>query len=292
MDYIVRATAAGGQIRAFAANTHDLVAEAQRIHGTTPVASAALGRLMTAALMMGAMMKSDRDLLTLTIKGDGPIGGLTVTAAAAGNVKGFAYHPDIPVLVSPQHKLDVGRAIGRGVLTVVKDLGLKEPYSGQVDLQSGEIGDDLAYYFLASEQTPSSVGVGVLVDPDGSIRQAGGFIIQLMPDAEEETLSRLEDNLRGVKSVTAMLEEGLSPEQILQKLLGNLGLSFTDTIDARYHCNCDRERVSRALASIGESELKSLIAEGKETTLHCDFCGKDYTFTIAEMQQLLQGAGH
>ena len=287
MDYIVRATAAGGQIRAFAANTHDMVERARTIHDTTPVASAALGRLLTAGAMMGIMMKGDRDLLSITIKGDGPIGGLTVTADAHGNVKGFPYNPDVPVLISKKHKLDVGAALGNGVLTVVKDLGLKEPYSGQIDLQSGEIGDDLAYYFMISEQIPSSVGVGVLVDTDDSILQAGGFIIQLMPDAEEETIAQLEKNLTGVHSVTVMLTEGLSPEQILEKLLGNLGLEINETLPARYQCNCSRERVTKALISLGEKELRSLAEEGKPVTLHCDFCKSDYTFEVDENRALL-----
>ncbi|MBR2188131.1 MAG: Hsp33 family molecular chaperone HslO [Eubacterium sp.] len=287
MDYIVRATAAGGQIRAFAANTHDMVERARTIHDTTPVASAALGRLLTAGAMMGIMMKGDRDLLSITIKGDGPIGGLTVTADAHGNVKGFPYNPDVPVLISKKHKLDVGAALGNGVLTVVKDLGLKEPYSGQIDLQSGEIGDDLAYYFMISEQIPSSVGVGVLVDTDDSILQAGGFIIQLMPDAEEETIAQLEKNLTGVHSVTVMLTEGLSPEQILEKLLGNLGLEINETLPARYQCNCSRERVTKALISLGEKELRSLAEEGKPVTLHCDFCKSDYTFEVDEIRALL-----
>lgn len=286
MDYLVRATAAGGQIRAFAVNTRDLVEEARQIHHTTPVASAALGRLMSAALMMGAMMKSERDLLTLSIRGDGPIGGLTVTADAAGNVKGFAFRPEIPVLVNAMHKLDVGGAIGKGTLTVIKDLGLKEPYSGQVDLVSGEIGDDLAYYFMTSEQTPSSVGVGVLVDTDDSILQAGGFIIQLMPDAEEETVAALEANLRGVRSVTALLSDGRTPEEILNELLAGLSPEIGEAMPLRFYCNCDRARVQKALISLGKKELDEMAAEGKDVTLHCDFCGKDYSFGADEIATL------
>ncbi len=290
MDYIVRATAAGGQIRAFAANTHDMVQKAAETHDTTPVASAALGRLMTAGAMMGIMMKGDRDLLSLTIRSDGPIGGLTVTADSHGNVKGFPYNPNVPVLISKKHKLDVGAALGNGTLTVVKDLGLKEPYSGQVDLQSGEIGDDLAYYFMTSEQIPSSVGVGVLVDTDDTILQAGGFIIQLMPDASEEIISQLEQNLTGVDSVTVMLSQGMTPEQILERLLGNLNLEINEKIPTQFQCNCSRDRVTKALISLGQKELQSLVDEGKPVTLHCDFCRTDYTFEIDEIRELLKRA--
>ena len=290
MDYIVRATAAGGQIRAFAANTRDMAERARQIHHTTPVATAALGRLMTAGAMMGIMMKGDRDLLSLTIKSDGPIGGLTVTADSHGNVKGFPYNANIPVLIRDGHKLNVGAAVGNGSLTVVKDLGLKEPYSGQTDLQSGEIGDDLAYYFMVSEQIPSSVGVGVLVGTDDTVLQAGGFIIQLMPDADEETIAQLEKNLTGINSVTVMLSEGDTPEQILGRLLGNLGLEINETVPTQFHCGCSRERVAKALLSMGRKELQALADEGKPVTLHCDFCCTDYVFSAEEIGALLQRA--
>jgi molecular chaperone Hsp33 len=287
MDYIVRATAADGMIRAFAADTHDLVEKAREIHHTTPVASAALGRLLTAGVMMGLMMNDDDGLVSITIRGDGPMGGLTVSADAKGHVKGFVYNPDVPVMVNDRHKLDVGKAIGRGTMTVVKDLGLKEPYSGQIDLVSGEIGDDLAYYFLTSEQVPSSVGVGTLVDTDGSILEAGGFIIQLMPGATDFVITKLEENLKGIASVTSLLKSGLTPEQIMEKVLSGLNPEFHGTTPAEFRCNCSRERVTKALISLGAKELKSLIDEEKPAELHCDFCGSDYVFTTDEMQAIL-----
>lgn len=290
MDYIVRATAAEGMIRAFAANTHDLAEKARSIHHTTPVASAALGRLLTAGVMIG-LMNGDDDLVSITVRGDGPMGGLTVSADGAGHVKGFVYNPDVPLMVNDQHKLDVGGAIGHGTMTVVKDLGLKEPYSGQVDLVSGEIGDDLAYYFMESEQVPSSVGVGTLVDTDGSILEAGGFIIQLMPGVTDDVITKLEENLKSVRSVTSLLKAGMTPEQILEKLLSGLNVEFHGTTPAEFRCNCSRERVTKALISMGRRELQSLIDEGKPAELHCDFCGSTYTFTTDEMQALLDGMG-
>ena len=287
MDYIVRATAANGFIRAFAANTHDMVEKAREIHQTTPVATAALGRLMTAGAMMGVMMKGEDDLLSLTVRSEGPLEGMTVTADSKGNVKGFPYNPNCPLLVNSRHKLDVGSVVGRGMLTVVKDLGLKEPYSSQVDLQSGEIGDDLAYYFTLSEQTPSSVGVGVLVNADESVQQAGGFILQLMPGFDDAVVDQLEANLSGVSSVTEMLSVGMTPEEILEKLLGNLGLEINDTVPCAFYCNCSRERVTKALLSVGKKEIRSMIAEQKAAELLCDFCNSKYVFTVEDLQQLL-----
>ncbi len=287
MDYIVRATAANGYVRAFAANTHDMAEKARSIHHTTPVATAALGRLMTAGAMMGVMMKGEEDLLSLTIRSEGPLQGMTVTADSKGNVKGFPYNPNCPLMVNSMNKLDVGGAMGPGMLTVVKDLGLKEPYSSQVDLQSGEIGDDLAYYFTLSEQTPSSVGVGVLVNQDESVQQAGGFIIQLMPGFDDSVVDRLMENLSGVKSVTELLSEGLTPEEILEKLLGNLGLEINDTVPCAFNCNCSRERVRKALLSVGKKELRSMIAENRPAELVCDFCNTKYTFTVKELQELI-----
>ncbi len=288
MDYIVRGTAANGMIRAFASCTRELVEEAHSIHHTAPVASAALGRLLTGAGMLGVMMKGDKDLLSITIRGDGPMGGLTATADSKGNVKGFVYEPNVPLMVNSVHKLDVGGAIGNGVMTVVKDLGLKEPYSGQIPLQNGEIGLDLAYYLHASEQVPSSVGVGVLVGTEGEILQAGGFILQLMPDASEEVIQQLESNLQGVESVTTMLEKGMTPEEILQYLLRDMNFVEMDRIPTQFHCGCDRERVRKALISVGKKELKSMIADGKPIDLHCDFCGKTYIFSIPELEEMAE----
>ena len=288
-DYLVRATAAGGEIRAFAARTSKLVEEARQIHETSPVVTAALGRLLTAGTMMGIMMKAKEDLLTLILKGDGPMGGITVTADPNGRVKGFPYQPVVLIHANKKGKLDVGGAIGRGSLTVVKDLGLKEPYASTVDLQSGEIGDDLSYYFQASEQVPSSVGLGVLMNRDNTVRQAGGFIIQLMPGYSEETLEKLEAALSKVSSVTAMFVAGLDPEGILEKLLGDLGLEILDRVPTAFCCECSRERVSRALVSLGRAELQSLIDEGEPVELGCHFCKKNYRFSTEDIRQLLEG---
>ena len=228
-DYIVRATAADNQIRAFAATTRDVVETAREHHGTSPVATAALGRLLTAGTMMGSMMKNDTDMLTLQIRGDGPLGGITVTADAHGDVKGYVLNPE--VMLPPKNgKLDVGGAVGIGLLNVIKDMGLKEPYVGQTILVTSEIAEDLTYYFANSEQVPSSVGLGVLMEKDNTVRCAGGFIIQLMPFAEEKTIDKLEENLKKVTSVTELLDKGYTPEQLLEELLGNLGLEITDTM--------------------------------------------------------------
>ena len=285
-DYMVRATAPDPQIRAFAATTKNLAEEMRSIHNTSPVASAALGRLLTGGAMMGAMMKGENDLLTLQVKGDGPIGGMTVTADANGNVKGYANETQVILPASPAGKLDVGAAVGKGMLRVVKDIGLKEPYVGQTILQTGEIAEDLTYYFAVSEQTPSSVGLGVLMEKNNTVKQAGGFILQLMPDAEESVITRLEDNLRRFPSVTAALEAGKTPEQMLEALLDGLGVEMGDTMDMRYRCDCSRKRVERAMISLGKKEIEEMIEEGKEVEVGCQFCNKKYKFTVEELEKL------
>lgn len=284
---MVRATAANAQIRAFAATTRNLVEEMRGIHNTSPVASAALGRLLTGGAMMGAMMKGEDDLLTIQVKGDGPIGGMTVTADANGNVKGYANEPQVILPASPAGKLDVGAAVGKGILRVVKDMGLKEPYVGQTILQTGEIAEDLTYYFAASEQTPSSVGLGVLMEKNNTVKQAGGFILQLMPYAEEAVIARLEDNLRRFPSVTAALEAGNTPEQMLGILLDGLDMEIGESMDMRYHCDCSRKRVERAMISLGKKEIEEMIAEGKEVEVGCQFCNKKYKFTVEELERLI-----
>lgn len=239
-DYIVRATAANGQVRAFAATTRQVVETAREHHNTSPVATAALGRLLTAGAMMGSMMKNDTDMLTIQIRGDGPLGGITVTADSHANVKGYVNNPDV-VLPPKNGKLDVGGAVGIGLIQVIKDLGLKEPYSGQTILVTSEIAEDLTYYFANSEQVPSSVGLGVLMEKDNTVKCAGGFIIQMMPFATDETISQIEENLKHVTSVTNLLEQGYTPEQLLETLLGNVGLEITDTIPTQFYCNCSRK---------------------------------------------------
>ncbi|MFR8586961.1 MAG: Hsp33 family molecular chaperone HslO [Ruminococcus sp.] len=287
-DYIVRATAANAQIRAFAATTRDLVEVARKSHDTSPVATAALGRLLTGGAMMGVMMKGDKDVLTLQIKCSGPIGGLTVTADSRGNVKGYVNQPQVILPANAQGKLDVGGALGLGVLSVIKDLGLKEPYAGQTELKTGEIGDDLTYYFASSEQVPSAVGLGVLMEKDNTVRQAGGFIIQLMPFAEEEVIAQLEKKLAEVTSVTELLDQGYTPEMLLEKLLGNMGLEINEKIETGFSCNCDKVRVGKVLISLGEKELQSMIDEGQDIELNCHFCNTNYKFTVEELKELLE----
>ena len=291
MDYMIRATAADGFIRAFAAVTKDIAEESRRIHDTSPVITAALGRLLCAGAMMGRMMKGDKDILTITIKGDGPAEGLTVTADSKGNVKGYPNVSWVDIPLKARGKLDVGGAVGKGTLTVIKDLGLKEPYIGQVDLASGEIGEDMTYYFATSEQVPSSVGLGVLVDTDYTVKQAGGFILQLMPGTPDEVIDKLEQKLSGVKSVTAMLEAGMNPEEILSDLLDGFHPVVLEKSPLSYSCNCSRDRMAKALISIGEKELQSLIEEGEPAELNCQFCGKSYVFSIEDLQDMLEAAG-
>lgn len=287
-DYIVRATAAEGQIRAFAATTKEMVETARKAHDCSPVATAALGRLLTAGAMMGVMMKGDKDVLTLQIKGEGPIGGLTVTADSHGNVKGYAEDPQVMLPANLAGKLDVGGVVGPGILYVIKDLGMKEPYVGQTELQTGEIAEDLTYYFAASEQVPSSVGLGVLMEKNNTVKQAGGFIIQLMPFTDEKVIEALEAKIAQVRPVTAMLDDGMTPEQILEELLGELGLEINETLPAQFHCGCSKERVSKALVSVGAKELQSMIDDGKEIEVNCHFCNTNYSFSVDELKELLK----
>lgn len=285
-DYIVRATAAEGQIRAFAATTKETVEYARKAHNTSPVATAALGRLMTGALMMGVMMKGDKDILTLQIEGSGPIKGITVTADSHGHVKGYVGNPEVLLHANTQGKLDVAGAIGPGFLNVIMDMGLKEPYNGQVMLQTSEIAEDLTYYFATSQQVPSAVGLGVLMEHDNTVKQAGGFIVQLMPFAEEKIISKLEENVAKIHSVTGLLEAGYTPEKMLGLLLDGMNPVINDTVPASFYCNCSKERVSRALISVGKKELKSMIDDGKEIELNCHFCNTDYTFSVEEIKAL------
>ena len=282
-DYIVRATAAGAQIRAFAATTRNLVEEARKAHNTSPVMTAALGRLLTAGAMMGVMLKGEKDLLTLQIRGDGPGRGLTVTADSLGRVKGYPLAADVILPANSQGKLDVSGAMGSGILSVIRDMGMKEPYVGQTPLQTGEIAEDLTYYFAASEQVPSSGGLGVLMERDNTVKQAGGFILQLMPDTEEAVVARLEENLAKVSSVTTLLEEGNTPEQILRLLLEGLDVELTDTLETKFFCNCDKSRVEKALISIGREELQAMIDEGREIEVNCQFCNRHYVFSVEEL---------
>lgn len=288
-DYMVRATAAGARIRAFACTTKELVEEARKAHNTSPVVTAGIGRLLSAGCMMGSMLKGEDDLITLIVRGDGPLQGLTVTADSKGRVKGYPLVPDVILPANAVGKLDVGGAVGRGYLKVIRDMGLKEPYVGQTELQTGEIAEDLTYYFALSEQVPSSVGLGVLMEKDNTVKQAGGFIIQLMPFAEEEVIARLEDNLQNIKSVTAMLEAGHTPEEMLTQILDGMDVEILDTTPVSFYCNCSKERVQKALMGMGRRDLEDIIKDGEGIDVNCHFCNKNYHFTIDELKALLDG---
>ena len=249
MDYIVRAVAADKQIRAFAITSREMVETARQHHNTSPVATAALGRLLTGGAMMGVMMKGEKDMLTLMMKGDGPINGVTVTADSKGNVKGYVGNPNVLIPANYAGKLDVGAAIGYGTLTVIKDMGLKEPYVSQVPLGTSEVAEDLTYYFASSEQVPSAVGLGVLMSKDNTVKQAGGFIVQLMPFADEEVINKLEERVNNISSVTEMLEKGMTPEDILKEVMGDMDVEFTDKIETGFVCNCGKEKIAKALAN-------------------------------------------
>ena len=286
-DYIVRATAADHSIRAFAITSKNIVEEARKDHNTSPVITAALGRLLSGAAMMGTMMKGEKDLLTVQIQCQGPAQGLTVTADSAGHVKGFPRVADVELPPNALGKLDVGGALGLGVMSVIKDMGLKEPYVGQIALQTGEIAEDLTYYFATSEQIPSAVGLGVLMNKNNTVRQAGGFIIQLMPDASEETISALEKRLAKVSSVTAMLDSGKTPEDILQELLGDMELAVLDRLAVSFKCGCSKERFARGIASIKKSDIQEMIDAGENIETCCQFCNSKYVFTPDELKEMM-----
>ena len=256
-DYIVRAIAADSQIRAFAAVTTETVETARQDHNTSPVATAALGRLLTAGTMMGVMMKGDKDILTLQVKGDGPIQGITVTADSKGRVKGYVGNPEVIIPANAKGKLDVSA-------------------------------EDLTYYFAASEQVPSAVGLGVLMNKDNTVRQAGGFIVQVMPFAEEATIAKLEENVQKIQSVTTLLEQGHTPESLLEQVLDGFDIEINDTIPTEFYCNCSKSRVERALISIGRKELNELIQEGKDVELNCHFCNQNYVFSVEELKEILR----
>ena len=289
-DYIIRATAADGMIRAFAATSKNTVETARQLHGMSPVATASLGRLITAAQMMGSDMKNDRDLLTLRINCDGPIGGLLVTADNQGRAKGYVNNPTVMLPPNSKGKLDVGGALDLGVLSVIRDTGLKEPYVGQTILVTSEIAEDLTYYFAVSEQVPSTVALGVLMNKDNTVRQAGGFIIQLMPGASDEIIDRLETRVGGIDSITSMLDKDMSPEDILGFVLGDFDLIINERTDSCFQCDCSKERVSRALLSIGKKDLQELVDEGEDVEMQCHFCNKKYVFTPQEITSMLKAA--
>ena len=287
-DYIVRATAADHQLRAFAVTSKDIVEKAREIHNTSPVATAAIGRLLTAASMMGSMMKGEKDVLTLQIECGGPIGGITVTADSNADVKGYVNNPNVILPPNAQGKLDVSGALGPGFLNVIKDIGLREPYNGQTHLVSGEIAEDLTYYFATSEQVPSSVGLGVPMDKDNHVRQAGGFIIQVMPDTDDEVIDKLEARLGEVHSVTEMLDKGMTPEDILNYVLEGMDVEILETVPTQYKCDCSFERVSKVIASLGKKELQEMIDDGKPVEVNCQFCGSHYKFDTEQLKEFIK----
>ncbi len=289
-DELIRAIGAEGAVRAFVAYTKDMVQQARMLHHTSPVATAALGRLLTAGAIMGTTLKGEKDLITLQIKGNGALQGIVVTADNKARAKGYVFQPNVEIPDKYKGKLDVSGAIGNGVLRIIKDIGMKEPYSGEIELVTGEIAEDLTYYFAQSEQTPSAVGLGVLIDRDTSVKQAGGFIVQLMPDTEEEVISQLEKNISKMPYITDLYDMGKTPEEILQILLEGLQPKITDRMQPCFYCNCTRERVEKALISIGREELQKIITEDKQATLHCHFCAKEYYFEQQELITLLESA--
>ena len=286
-DYLIRGIAAEGQIRFFAATTKETVEFARSAHGLSPIASAALGRLLTAGAMMGAMMKNEEDLLTLKIDCQGPIGGLTVTADSNGHVKGYVKNPDVDLPSKKPGKLNVGDALDLGVLSVIRDVGLKEPYVGQTILETGEIAEDLTYYFANSEQTPSSVALGVLMNKENTVREAGGFIIQLMPGVKDETIDALETRLQAFTSVSNLLDKGMSPEDMMKVLLNGMEPEFLDSMPVEFKCDCSREKTAGMIESLPDKEIREMIDEGKEIEVVCHFCGKKYTFSVDELKKML-----
>lgn len=286
-DYIVRASLANDSVRAFAISSTHLVAEARERHRTLPVVTAALGRLLSAGAIMGSMMKGDQDIVTISLKGDGPAGYITVTADSHGHVKGFPGNPNVDIPRKYAGKLDVGTAVGRGLLTVNYDLGLKEPYSGQVEIQTGEVAEDLAYYFTVSEQLPSAVGLGVMVDTDSSVKHAGGFIVQLLPDAPEDVIELLEKKLANLEPVTTMMEQGMTPEEMLLHIFEGVDIEFTERHDVKFYCDCSKEKVKRALAAISDKDLQDIVNDDEDIEVKCYFCNTAYKFSIADIKDIL-----
>ncbi len=287
-DCIVRGTAADGQLRVFAITSADMVEKARQIHNTSPVVTAALGRLLSGAAMMGCMMKSPKDVLTLKLEGDGPVKGICVTANANADVKGFVGNPNVCIPAKPNGKLDVSGAVGKGYLNVIRDTGMKEPYNGRIEIVSGEIAQDLTYYYAVSEQIPSSVGLGVLLDKSNFVRSAGGFIIQVLPDASDEIIDKLEESLKNITSVTDMLEGGMSPQDMLQHILDGIDLEILDVIDTEYKCDCSLERVRKAISTISKKDIQEMIDDGKPIEVDCQFCGAHYVFEKKDLEEMLE----
>ncbi|WP_332650215.1 Hsp33 family molecular chaperone HslO [Lysinibacillus sp. 54212] len=289
-DYLVKALAYDAQVRAYAVNSTVTIREAQRRHNTWPTASAALGRSMTAGVMLGAMLKGE-EKLTIKINGGGPIGAILVDADATGEVRGYVSHPQTHFDLNEKGKLDVKRAVGtEGLMTISKDIGLQHPFVGQIPLVSGEIGEDFTSYLLNSEQTPSAVGVGVLVNPDNTIQSAGGFIIQLMPGAENEVISAIEERLNVIKPISTMIAEGMTPEQILEQVLGEENVNILEKMPVQFQCQCSEERVTNAIISLGSEEIQDMIETDGQAEANCHFCNETYHFTKENLEELMKAA--
>lgn len=288
-DYLVRGMTMDGMVKVVAIRSTELVRRGAQIQGTTPNATAAFGRALTAASMMGNMQKTDNGSMTIQIKGDGPIGTIVCVSDATGNVRGYVYEPKVALVEKHPGKLDVGATVGKnGTLTVIRDLQMKEPYVGSIPLVSGEIGDDVTAYFAQSEQTPTACALGVLVDRDQSVKVAGGYLIQLLPGATEQTIDAVEQGIQRAGAVTAMLEQGMTPEDILGQVLGDLGVVFMETTPVTYKCYCDRDRVTAALISLGKKELTQIMEEGKPFPVECQFCDQVYRFTPEDIADILK----
>ncbi len=289
-DYLVRGMSMDGFVKVVAIRSTELVRRGAQIQKTTPNATAAFGRALTAASMMGNMQKVENGSMTLQIKGDGPIGTIVCVSDPIGNVRGYVYEPNVPFVEKYPGKLDVGATVGTdGMLTVIRDLQMKEPYVGSIPLVSGEIADDVTAYFAQSEQIPTACALGVLVDRDCSVKVAGGYLIQLLPGAPDETIDKVEAGIKRAGAVTTMLDDGLTPEEILGQVCGDLGVVFMETTPVEYKCYCSRERVTAAIISLGEKELNEIAAEGKTFPVECQFCDEKYIFTPEDIQQILKG---
>ena len=283
-DYIIRASAKGGFARVFAALSRNTTEKSRKLHNTSPVATAALGRTLTGTAMMGLMLKNEGDLITVSIKGDGPLGGILVTANKNADVKGYVLNPDVFIPSKPNGKLDVSGAVGGGTLSIVRDSGLKEPYVGKIPLVSGEIAEDLTYYFAKSEQIPTSIGLGVLVDVDGAVLQAGGFIVQLLPGCDAAFADELQQKITEMPTVTTLLSSGKSIEEIIEDLIPDI--EIFEKLPMRYHCDCSRERIEKALIAVGRDDLTKIIKEDHGAEICCHFCDKTYKFNEAELTDL------
>ena len=288
-DIILRGNSIDGGIRVFVAITTDMVNHAQMIHHTFPVATAALGRTLTIASIIGAGLKNETDTTTIQFKGDGPLGSIVAVTDSNAHVRGYVVNPFVDLPLNKKGKLDVGGAVGKGYLNVIRDLGMKEPYAGQVPIVTGEIAEDLTYYFARSEQIPTAIGLGVLVNPDNSVKAAGGFMLQLMPEATEEVAAELEEKVRTLEPITTMIEKGMSAEDIFFHITDGFSMLMDNNgIEPKYECKCSKERMEKALISIGREELESIIKEQGEAELTCQFCDNKYKFSREELEILLK----